>query len=473
MRRTVFILLVFFALANVTLAQSRDADNIVNAQFNARIGGTAPKGTKILEMRVRCRNIDNAEELAKRDAVAVCLLRGLPASTKHRPSPAIVKESLVEENEAFFVDFLEIPKSKKLVGKYAKFVNYAELIDYEEITNGVEAVVSVHVLYDNLLLYMQDKGFATKVTETMAGKYLKPVIMVVPSDVYCTEMDFVQTWTDGTGKRQTISDYNIFNKEDSRDLRLVTSSLNEIFASRGFETISLEFLMRSLMMERDENALVGNDFGLVGTLKESPLDRIIRLANVDFIVDLDFSLYEIDEYRYVAFNMRAVDPCSNAVEIAHAYGDGVPSRTSTINTLLEEAVINYVDDFCDKIQSHYKKMETDGHRVTVKIKRTDKSKYDFQKSKFNFEGKNIKLCDIIYYWLQDNTVDNNPTRIITPEVLTFNQVMIPMVTKNRHDAVRRLDSNEFVTQLQEFLLDNYNIDSTIYFRGPGEAWLIL
>ena len=118
-------------------------------------------------------------------------------------------------------------------------------------------------------------------------------------------------------------------------------------------------------------------------------------------------------------------------------------------------------------------METDGHRITVKIKKTNKSRFDFQKSKFLFEGKNTKLCDIIYYWLQDNTIDNNPTRIITPEVLTFNQVMIPMVTKNRHDAVRRLDSNEFVTQLQEFLVDNYNIESTIYFRGPGEAWLIL
>ena len=204
MRRAVYILLVLFALANVAVAQNRDADNILNAQFNARIGGVAPKGSKILEMRVRCRNINEAEERAKRDAVAVCLLRGLPASTKHRPSPAIVKESVIESNEAFFVDFLEIPKSKKLVGRYAKFINCSEIVDYQEVPNGVDAVVSVHVLYDNLLNYMKDKGFATDVSETMAGKYLKPVIMVVPSDVYCTEMDFVQTWTDGTGKKQTI-----------------------------------------------------------------------------------------------------------------------------------------------------------------------------------------------------------------------------------------------------------------------------
>lgn len=464
---------VFGVFLFSAVAQNRDADNILNAQFDVRIGGVGPKGTVIIEMRIIANTLEEAHECAQRDAVAVCLLRGLPASTKTRPKPAIVKESVIEADESYFVDFLSIPKSKRVVGKYGRYVQKSWETDVMELDYGVDAIIKVQVLYDNLVQYMQDKGFAEKPQETVAGKYLKPVIMVVPADVYCTEMDFVQKWEDETGKVQTIPDYNIFGREDSRDLRLVTSSLNEIFASRGFETISLEFLLKSLNLENDENAMVGDGYGLSGTVKESPLDRIKRTANVDYIVDLDFALYEIDDYRYVAFNMRAVDPCSNAVEIAHAYGDGHPSRVATVNTLLEEAVINYVDDFCDKIQSHYKKMETDGHRITVKIKKTDKSKFDFQRSKFDYEGKQTKLCDIIYYWLQDNTIDNNPTRNITPNVLTFNQVMIPMITLNKKGAVRRLDSNEYVTQLQEFLLDNYNIESTIYMRGPGEAWLIL
>lgn len=464
---------VFGVFLFSAVAQNRDADNILNAQFDVRIGGVGPKGTVIIEMRIIANTLEEAHECAQRDAVAVCLLRGLPASTKTRPKPAIVKESVIEADESYFVDFLSIPKSKRVVGKYGRYVQKSWETDVRELDYGVDAIIKVQVLYDNLVQYMQDKGFAEKPQETVAGKYLKPVIMVVPADVYCTEMDFVQKWEDETGKVQAIPDYNIFGREDSRDLRLVTSSLNEIFASRGFETISLEFLLKSLNLENDENAMVGDGYGLSGTVKESPLDRIKRTANVDYIVDLDFALYEIDDYRYVAFNMRAVDPCSNAVEIAHAYGDGHPSRVATVNTLLEEAVINYVDDFCDKIQSHYKKMETDGHRITVKIKKTDKSKFDFQRSKFDYEGKQTKLCDIIYYWLQDNTIDNNPTRNITPNVLTFNQVMIPMITLNKKGAVRRLDSNEYVTQLQEFLLDNYNIESTIYMRGPGEAWLIL
>ena len=472
-KRLLFILVIIIALANVSLAQNKDANNILNAQFDVRIGGVGPKGTSIIEMRIIAPTLEDALEYAQRDAVAVCLLRGLPASSKTRPKPPIVKESVIQKNESYFIDFLKVPTSDKVVGKYVRFVSKAWETDVKKNDYGVDAIINVQVLYDNLAQYMQDKGYSVKETETAAGKYLKPVIMVVPADVYCTEMDFVQKWKDETGKVQTISDYNIFGREDSRDLRLVITSLNEIFASRGFETISLEFLLKSISMENDENAFIGNDYGLSGTVKESPLDRIKRSANVDYIVDLDFALYQTDDKRYVAFNMRAVDPCSNAVEIAHAYGDGHPSRTATVNSLLEEAVINYVDDFCDIIQAHYKKMETDGHRITVKIKRTDNSECDFQKSKFDFEGKQTKLCDIIYYWLQDHTIDNNPTRNITPNVLSFSQVMIPMITKNRQGAIRRLDSNEYVTQLQEFLFDNFNIESTIYMRGPGEAWLIL
>ena len=472
-KRIFVILLIISVSVAAVFAQNRDANNILNAQFDVRIGGVGPKGSCIIEMRIIADNLEDAHTIAQRDAVAVCLLRGLPASTKTRPAPALVKESVIESNEAYFIDFLKIPSSKKVVGKYARYVAKSWEADVKELDYGVDAIIDVQVLYDNLAQYMQDKGYSEKPKETVAGKYLKPVIMVVPADVYCTEMDFVQKWKDEKGKVQTIPDYNIFGREDSRDLRLVISSLNEIFASRGFETISLEFLLKSLSTENDENAFVGDDFGLNGTVKESPLDRIKRTANVDFIVDLDFALYEVDDYRYVAFNMRAVDPCSNAVEIAHAYGDGRPSRVATVNTLLEEAVINYVDDFCDKIQKHYQKMETDGHRITVKIKKTDNSYYDFQKSKYEYEGKNTKLCDIIYYWLQDNTLDNNPTRNITPNVLTFSQVMIPMITTNRKGSTRRLDSNEYVTQLQEFLQENYDIESTIYMRGPGEAWLIL
>ena len=122
LKRLSFILLIITAFLTGANAQNRDANNILNAQFDVRIGGVGPKGTKIIEMRIIANTLEEAHEYAQRDAVAVCLLRGLPASTKTRPTPPIVKESIIEANEAYFIDFLSVPKSKKVVGKYARYV---------------------------------------------------------------------------------------------------------------------------------------------------------------------------------------------------------------------------------------------------------------------------------------------------------------------------------------------------------------
>jgi hypothetical protein len=320
---------------------------------------------------------------------------------------------------------------------------------------------------------MQDKGYAQDVKSTGAGKYAKPILMVVPSDVYCSEMGYVQKWKDENGVVRTVSNYDVFNREDSRDLRLVISSLNEIFNKKGFEVQSLEFLMKSLKQEETENQFVGQDYGLDGAIAESPIDRIKRTANVDFIVDLDFEIMEVGTQRYVTFNMKAVDVSSNAREIAHAHGDGKPSNSASINTLLEEAVLNHMDSFCKKLQNEYANMSKNGRQITVKVKRTDNSDYDLLRTTFAFEGKQTSLGDIIYYWLQDNTVDNNPTRNISPNVITFNQVMIPLTKVGRRGAIQRVDTQEYLQGLQNYLRDTYNVDGTIYMRGPSEVWIVL
>ena len=232
------------------------------------------------------------------------------------------------------------------------------------------------------------------------------------------------------------------------------ASLNDIFKNKGFETQSLEFLLKSMKQEDQENALVGDDYGLDGSIVESPIDRIKRTANVDFIVDLDFEVMEKGMGRYITFNMRAVDVSANAREIAHAHGDGKPSNSATVNTLLEEAVLNHMDMFCKKLQDEFASMSKNGRQITVKIKRTDNSEYNLLKDTFMFEGEQTTLSDLIYYWLQDNTVDNNPTRTITPNVLTFNQVMIPLTKTGRRGAIQRVDTQDYLTGLQSYLRNN-------------------
>ena len=466
--------LVLMIVANSAFAQkNNEKRSVLDQQYEVQYIGVGQDGTKVFTVTTTAKDATEGVEMAKRDAVAACLFRGITASEQTKATPAIVSYTVAEQNIDFFEAFLSLPTKKTPGGQYHRFINKTG--QPKSVKNGKVYTISVdvQVLYDELAQYMQDKGYAQDARGTSAGKFAKPMLMVVPSDVYCNEMGYVQTWTDENGISRTVSDYNIFNREDSRDLRLVISALNEIFNKKGFEVQSLEFLMKSLNQEDQENQFIGNDYGLDGAIAESPIDRIKRTANVDFIVDLDFEIMEVGAQRYVTFNMKAVDVSSNAREIAHAHGDGKPSNSASINTLLEEAVLNHMDSFCKKLQNEYVNMSKNGRQITVKIKRTDNSEYDLLRTTFVFEGEQTVLGDIIYYWLQDNTVDNNPTRNITPNVITFNQVMIPLTKTGRRGAVQRLDTQEYLQGLQNYLRNTFNVEGTIYMRGPSEVWLVL
>jgi len=58
-------------------------------------------------------------------------------------------------------------------------------------------------------------------------------------------------------------------------------------------------------------------------------------------------------------------------------------------------------------------------------------------------------------------------------VLNFNQVMMPITKIGRRNAVQRMDTNDFGTMLQKFLMENFDVPSTVYMRGPSEVWIIL
>ena len=471
--RIIQVLLLLFVAGTAFAQKTNEKRSVLDQRYEVEYIGVGQDGTKVFTVTTSAKNATEGIEMAKRDAIAACLFRGIIASGNIKTTPAIVSYAKAEENIGFFEKFLALPTKKEPGGQYYRFINKTGQPKAVKNGKSYDISVDVQVLYDELLKYMQDKGYAEAVKDTDAGKYAKPVLMVVPSDVYCNEMGYVQKWTDEMGREQTIVDYDIFGREDSRDLRLVIAALNEIFKNKGFETQSLEFLIKNTKKEDQENTFVGEDYGMDGTIAESPIDRIKRNADVDFIIDLDFEVMEKGMGRYISYNMRAVDLSANAREIAHAHGDGKPSNSATINTLLEEAVLNHMDMFCKKLQDEYVDMSKNGRPITVKIKKSDNSEYNLLKDTFLFEGEQTTLSDIIYYWLMDNTVDHKPTRSITPNVLTFNQVMMPLTKAGRHGAVQRVDTQDYLSGLETYLRNNYNIEGTIYMRGPIEVWLIL
>ena len=237
-------------MASTMFAQkNNEKRSILDQQYEVQYIGVGQEGTKVFTVTTTAKDATEGVEMAKRDAVAACLFRGITASGNTKATPAIVSYTTAENNIEFFESFLALPTKKNPGGQYHRFINKTG--NPQSVKNGKVYTVSVdvQVLYDELTKYMQDKGYAEKVKNTDAGKYAKPMLMVVPSDVYCNEMGYVQKWTDENGNVQTIVNYDIFGREDSRDLRLVIASLNEIFKNKGFEVQSLEFLLKSLKQE--------------------------------------------------------------------------------------------------------------------------------------------------------------------------------------------------------------------------------
>ena len=300
----------------------------------------------------------------------------------------------------------------------------------------------------------------------------KPTIMVMPSDVYCARNGYTTEWIDENGTKNTVSDIsNIFKQEDVEDLRLVISELSKIMAERGFPLKDLEQTLKSIQQESVEMSLLeSSSSGAYVT--ESMLDKVLRTAKADIIIDLDFSVMQKGPQRYISYNMRGLDAYTNKVIAANS-GVGSPSTSAPVNLLLEEAVLNYMDSFCAQLMAHFEDMSRNGREIVVKLKVWDNADVDFE-SEYDFEDDYLELTDIISYWMEDNTVNHAPTRTnATATNLAFEQVRIPLY-KERNGRMSALDARGFANGLRSYLKkEPFMIDSKIYERGLGEVWIII
>ena len=252
----------------------------------------------------------------------------------------------------------------------------------------------------------------------------KPTIMVIPSDAYCARNGYTTEWVDENGTKNTVSDIaNIFKQDDVEDLRLVISELSKIMADRGFALKDLEQTLKSIQQETVEmNLLESSSSG--SYITESMLDKVVRTAKADIIIDLDFTVMQKGPQRYISYNMRGLDSYTNKVIAANS-GVGSPSTSAPVNLLLEEAVLNYMDSFRAQLMAHFEDMSRNGREVVVKLRVWDNADVDFE-SEFDFEDDYLELTDIISYWMEDNTVNHAPTRTnATATYLSFEQVRIP------------------------------------------------
>ncbi|MBU2650751.1 MAG: hypothetical protein KKA81_07440 [Bacteroidetes bacterium] len=297
----------------------------------------------------------------------------------------------------------------------------------------------------------------------------KPIIMVVPSDNYCVEHGYTLT-VNANGVDQTIPDYKKALQQDE-DLRLVMIKMGTIMSDRGFPLKDLEQTLKSIDSQSAELSMLSSKSSGAAVM-ETPIDILKRTAKADIILDLDFVKKRQGPNNYITFTLKGLDAYTNK-QIAGAAGAGKPSAASTVDVLLEEAVLSHMDNFNAQLMTFFDDMFANGREVTLVIRVWDNADVDLEQE-YDVDGLTDMLSFHIENWLADNTVSGRFSTIdATETMMRFEQVRIPVMYEYNGREIA-MDTRRFANNLSKYLSGApYNIDSKLYQRGLGEAWLIL
>lgn len=298
---------------------------------------------------------------------------------------------------------------------------------------------------------------------SVMGQAKKPTIMVVPSDRYCISKGYMTKFDN-----QDIPDYKKALQNDA-DLRMAISKISGIMADREFPLKDLEQELRNISNESAESAMITGASG--SSVAESPVDVLKRTAKADIIMDLDFSVVKQGPRNSIMYTLNGLDAYTSK-NIASSTGVGSPSSAASVELLIEEAVLSHMDEFTGRLQAHFDDMFANGREVKIMVKVFDGSEVNLS-DEVDYNGETNELAIFIEDWMADNTVSGRFSLSDgTENFQRYEQVRIPIYYE-RNGRQRAMDTRTFVNNLKKFVAESFNLESKVYMRGLGEAWLII
>lgn len=294
------------------------------------------------------------------------------------------------------------------------------------------------------------------------GQAKKPTLMVMPSEAWCMEHGYTQTF-DNQGTTETIPDYKAAVSSD-KQLTAIITKINTLMADRGFPLKDMQQTLRNISsLAAEEQVITSSKSG--ASITESPLDRLRRTAKADIILEIDWNVNTIGPKNSITYNIRALDAYSSK-QVAGAEGTGKGSFSAEIPVLLEEAVQDHMDSFVERLQAHFDDMFAHGREVVLDLRIFDSSDISFEK-----EYNNYELSEIIDNWLADNCVEHRFSKTdATETMILYEQVRIPLYKTNGMAQ----DTYGFARDLARFLgADPYKIPVKTINRGLGRCLLII
>lgn len=266
----------------------------------------------------------------------------------------------------------------------------------------------------------------------------KPTIMVMPSDLWCNTNGYMTTY-DNQGSLVSVPDYQYALQNDV-NLLPVIAKINDLMADRGFPLKNLESEIKDLVRTDAEMSMLQSKSG--GEVNQSPIDRLRQQAKADIIIYLTWTVNQTGPKKSITYTLQGLDSYTNK-QVAGDSGTGAPSFTAELPLLLEQAVNTHIDNFADRLQSHFDDMFVNGREVSLIVNVFNTSPVDLESE---IDGR--ELSEYIDDWMAENTVNKRYTlEDATENYMKFEQVRIPMYD----DKQRPMDANRFARELVRYL----------------------
>ena len=287
----------------------------------------------------------------------------------------------------------------------------------------------------------------------------KPTLMVVPSDLYCNQHGYTQTFNN-QGTTEVVPDYKRALQNDPQLLTGITV-IGQMMADRGFPLKLMEQELKNLNQESAEDALLTSKSG--SDVAESPVDRLKKTSKSDIILQVTWLVNRTGPKYSLTFNLQGIDAYTNK-QIAACQGTGDPTFSAELPVLIEESIANHLETFTTQLQNHFDDMFENGREITLRVKKWDDSEFDLESE---FEG--TELSDIIEDWVSANTVKGRfNTTDATENFMYFEQVRIPLFDDNQ----RAMDARRWTRGLVN-KLKTLGVPAKLMMKGLGQATIVI
>ena len=301
--------------------------------------------------------------------------------------------------------------------------------------------------------------FVVLITTLVFSQAKKPTLMVVPSDLYCNQHGYMQTFSN-QGSTEMVPDYKKALQNDSQLLTAITV-IGQMMAARGFPLKLMEQELKNLNQESAEDALLTSKSG--ADVAESPVDRLKKRSKSDIILQVTWLVNRTGPKYSLTFNLQGIDAYTNK-QIAACQGTGDPTFTAELPVLLEESIANHLETFTTQLQNHFDDMFENGREITLRVKKWEDSEFDLESE---FDG--TELSDIIEDWISANTVKGRfNTTDATENYMYFEQVRIPLYDQDQ----RAMDARRWTRGLIN-KLKTYGVPAKLMMKGLGQATIVI